>query len=533
MAVKKDIIRLLNIDEEHTIEEFKSSIMDEVSTKEQNKFPGTVVEVTTYVVKSKKLITHVAKSNLKYLGTDNVIVNEDDFNKESLLNLDDKMINTFKLALVADSTIPTEQNSMDVAQAKADEMFEEDKTRIPLVTVKDYRKMYKDRLVTASILGGVVSSSKDDNETESKADSKVGFNLMRKFNTYPLNDFRSLSKAEVIVKGGNPLFHEWDVAFKVWDGFFTFLRMPTMKKTVTGKNPRVVFTLPNGKQYWAYIGPSYFRRLSNELGYGILPCNTLHDAITGEKADFRKVFTIGYLTTKELIAHKDQRVALIKNPSVGLSVRMDGLRDTRVHYQKLIKGVTITFEDMVLEPITTKEVITLNSENGLVFADKTFNQPSPGVINKISVLGIDHTTSCPYAFRMYDEYDKVIPFNTMDITASGQLYPKAKEGEYTHWKEAFKNNNDDKLFNQQKNGYSIASKIAPIIFTFNKPLKVGRIELIRGGEYYSQRELNVSVSINDGEYQTFEINSNVKHGNRYNLTIPENKAGKASDNKEA
>jgi len=159
MAIK-EVKKVLNIEKDLSSTDFISQKMGEVTKRIQNKYSDKIVKVTTLCVQDKQLVISCTEESKIFMGAPSIglntpleLLSQQALNSLSLVTLDNEMINTYELILTFDSTIPDYTSAINAAQAKADEIFEENDTKIPLVTVIDYRWGNPNKTISASIFG--------------------------------------------------------------------------------------------------------------------------------------------------------------------------------------------------------------------------------------------------------------------------------------------------------------------------------------------------------------------------------------------
>jgi hypothetical protein len=135
MQIKK----VFNLEEDLTSDEFIATKQDMVSEQCQVKHPNMLCKITTYCVKDKKFVIHTTEENRVSLGAIERLLAHRPMANESLMYLDNEMTNTWEINITANTTLPDYVTALNVAQAKVDDMFQDDKTRLPIVTVVDYR----------------------------------------------------------------------------------------------------------------------------------------------------------------------------------------------------------------------------------------------------------------------------------------------------------------------------------------------------------------------------------------------------------
>jgi len=131
--------KVFNIEYDLTSEEFKTQKQDEVSENLQNKYPAHIVKVTTFCVPDKQLVVSTTQDNVDFMGAASKELAFRPLQDQSFLTMDDDMVRTYEITITINTDLPDYVTALNVAQAKADEMFEDDDSKMPLVTVIDYR----------------------------------------------------------------------------------------------------------------------------------------------------------------------------------------------------------------------------------------------------------------------------------------------------------------------------------------------------------------------------------------------------------
>lgn len=135
MQIKK----IFNLEEDLTSDEFIATKQDMISEQCQDAHPDFLCKITTYCTADKKFVIHTTEENKTALGAVERMLAHRPMAEQSLLTLDNEMTNTWEINITADTDLPDYVTALDVAQAKVDAMFDEDKTTLPIVTVVDYR----------------------------------------------------------------------------------------------------------------------------------------------------------------------------------------------------------------------------------------------------------------------------------------------------------------------------------------------------------------------------------------------------------
>jgi hypothetical protein len=134
-----EIKKIFNYEEVLTSDEFIAQKQDTVSSEKQSLYPSLIVKVYTYCKEDKKFVIHTTEENRAYIGASDKKLAHRPVSEQSLMTLDNEMTNTYEIIIKANTTIADYITAKDIAQSKADEMFENDKTKMPIVTVIDYR----------------------------------------------------------------------------------------------------------------------------------------------------------------------------------------------------------------------------------------------------------------------------------------------------------------------------------------------------------------------------------------------------------
>jgi len=148
----KKLKEVFHVEYNLTSTEFKNTEMEKISKECQTKHGDSVMcEITTLCVPDHQLVVHTTQENADFFGAPSTELGTKALIDKSLLTADDDMIKTWKIIITKDTDLPDYITAINLAQAKADKMFEEDDSKIPLVTVKDYRWGNNDATITASI----------------------------------------------------------------------------------------------------------------------------------------------------------------------------------------------------------------------------------------------------------------------------------------------------------------------------------------------------------------------------------------------
>jgi len=157
----KKVKKAFNVEYDLTSQEFKETKMDMVSEKCQTMHGDSVLcKVMTYCVPDHQLVIHTTAENQEFMGAPSMELAMRPLAEQSFLTMDDDMVKTYEITITANTDLPDYVTALNIAQAKADKMFEEDDTKIPLVTVIDYRWGNSPATIGASIF---TSTDEDGN----------------------------------------------------------------------------------------------------------------------------------------------------------------------------------------------------------------------------------------------------------------------------------------------------------------------------------------------------------------------------------
>ena len=152
----KKVKKVFNVEYDLTSDEFISQKQDEISKKCQNKHGDDFIcKVTTFIVKDKKILVHTTEENKNFMGAGNKMLANRLLKNQTFLTMDDDMVKTYEITITANTDLPDYVTALNVAQAKADEMFEKDDSKMPLVTVIDYRWGNAPTTVGASVFSDI------------------------------------------------------------------------------------------------------------------------------------------------------------------------------------------------------------------------------------------------------------------------------------------------------------------------------------------------------------------------------------------
>jgi len=151
----KKIKKIFNVEYDLTSEEFKAQKQDEISEKCQAKHGDMICKITTFCAKDKQLVVSTTEKNRAFMGAASKLLAHRPLAEQSFLNMDDDMVKTYEITITADTDLEDYVTAIDIAQSKADEMFEADDSKLPLVTVIDYRWGNVPATLTATVFSDV------------------------------------------------------------------------------------------------------------------------------------------------------------------------------------------------------------------------------------------------------------------------------------------------------------------------------------------------------------------------------------------
>jgi len=214
----KRVKKVLNIEYDLSSDDFIVQKQDEISLKFQTKYSEDVIcKVTTFCVPDKHLVISTTEENRSFMGAADKMLAQRPLQDQSILTLDDEMLKTYEITITADTDLPDYVTAINVAQAKADKMFKEDDSKIPLVTVIDYRWGNKPATVSASLFGGLLNSQDPTSEVVI-GDTEAGTNYLNnpaEFNKATGDDGESFNKwigrddnkSDAYISGSNQHFY--------------------------------------------------------------------------------------------------------------------------------------------------------------------------------------------------------------------------------------------------------------------------------------------------------------------------------------
>jgi len=151
MKVKK----LLYVEETLNEADYIAQRQDSIVADKQALYPNMIVKVTTFIAVDNKMIVSTTEENKILMGAGDKMLANRPLEEHSLLKLDDEMMSTYELTIAADTDLESYVMAIDVAQAKADQLFERNKTKMPIIEVIDYRWGNDPVTVTASVFGNI------------------------------------------------------------------------------------------------------------------------------------------------------------------------------------------------------------------------------------------------------------------------------------------------------------------------------------------------------------------------------------------
>jgi len=147
----KPVKKILNVEYDLSSADFIEQKMDEISTHHQERSNDFIVKVTTYCVPDHAFVVSTTEESASFMGAPGKMLANRPVKDDTMLTMDDDMVKTYEITITKDTDLPDYVTAINVAQAKADKMFEEDDTKIPLIVVIDYRWGNPKTIVSASI----------------------------------------------------------------------------------------------------------------------------------------------------------------------------------------------------------------------------------------------------------------------------------------------------------------------------------------------------------------------------------------------
>jgi len=147
----KQVKKVFNVEYDLTSEEFKAQKQDEISQKCQDIHPDTICKITTFTVPDKQIIVHTTQENVDYMGAVDTALAHRPLEEQSFLTMDDDMVKTYEITITSSSDLPDYETALAIAQKRADDMFNNDDSKLPLVTVIDYKWGNVPTTLTATI----------------------------------------------------------------------------------------------------------------------------------------------------------------------------------------------------------------------------------------------------------------------------------------------------------------------------------------------------------------------------------------------
>ncbi len=195
----KKVKKVFNVEYDLTSEEFKETKQDMISEKCQAKHGDDFIcKVTTFCVPDKQIVISTTEDNRNFMGAGDKLLAHRPLAEQSFLNMDDDMVKTYEITITADTDLADYVTAIDVAQAKADEMFEKDDSKLPLVTVIDYRWGNVPMTLTATVFtdvdedGNRISLIGDTKDSVAVGDAEAGKNYLAKIH-YNYNEINKVN----------------------------------------------------------------------------------------------------------------------------------------------------------------------------------------------------------------------------------------------------------------------------------------------------------------------------------------------------
>ena len=149
MQIKK----IFNLEEVLTSDDFIAQKQDAITIQYQRKYSGLLVKVYTYCKEDRKIVISITEESKTFVGSSDKTLAHRLIDEQSLLSLDNEMTDTYELIITTDTALPDYVTAIDVAQAKADEKFDSNKSLLPIITVVDYRWGNPVTLVLPTVFG--------------------------------------------------------------------------------------------------------------------------------------------------------------------------------------------------------------------------------------------------------------------------------------------------------------------------------------------------------------------------------------------
>jgi len=150
----KNIKKVLVINQDNTLSEYLEKL-PAITDEKQKEFPDYLVKVYSFLTKDKKVVISTTPSNYKFMGVESGVYDIMDIKDLNLFTLDQEMLEIYEIVITKNSLIPTYQDAVNYAQHKADELFKNDGTRIPIVYIIDYKFGNNPVAISASIFGEI------------------------------------------------------------------------------------------------------------------------------------------------------------------------------------------------------------------------------------------------------------------------------------------------------------------------------------------------------------------------------------------
>jgi len=173
----KTVKKVLNVEYDLSSADFIAQKQDQVSQEYQDRHPNDLVKVTTFCVPDKAIVVSTTQENVDFMGAADKMLATRPLEDQSLLTLDDEMLKTYEITITAGTDLPDYVTAINIAQAKADEMFKADDSKIPLVTVIDYRWGNVPATVSATLFGGLIDAN-NSSSTVVVGDAEAGENYV-------------------------------------------------------------------------------------------------------------------------------------------------------------------------------------------------------------------------------------------------------------------------------------------------------------------------------------------------------------------
>jgi len=147
----KNVKKIFNVEYDLSSADFIAQKQDQVSQEYQDRNPNDIVKVTTFCVPDKAIVVSTTQENVDFMGAAGRMLATRPLEEQSFLTMDDDMVKTYEITITANTDLPDYVTAINIAQAKADQMFKDDDSKMPLVTVIDYRWGNVPTTLTSSI----------------------------------------------------------------------------------------------------------------------------------------------------------------------------------------------------------------------------------------------------------------------------------------------------------------------------------------------------------------------------------------------